>query len=116
MNARCPGCDQVLRVRPNQAGHTVRCRHCGDVFRLGGGISPTTRTTYVLLGLFLGSLGIHNFVTGRTAPAVGQLVLFLVSMPLMFFCIGFLTFGIPALWAVTEVLTVRHDGQGRLMA
>src|SRR5262245_27835588 len=40
---------------------------------LAEGRSPKSRTTYILLGVFLGPLGAHNFYAGYTGRAVGQL-------------------------------------------
>jgi TM2 domain-containing membrane protein YozV len=69
-----------------------------------------SRTAYILLGVFLGLLGIHNFYAGRTGPGVVQLLITLISFPLMFICIGFVTIFIPAIWALVEIIVVDEDG------
>jgi TM2 domain-containing membrane protein YozV len=62
------------------------------------------RVAYVLLAVFLGHLGIHNFFAGYTSRAVIQLVITIV------------TCGIGALvtwiWAIIEAITVTKDAQG----
>ena len=66
-----------------------------------------------LLGIFLGSLGVHNFYLGYTTKAVIQLIVSLVG--------GFLTCGVASLgiyiWALIEgimILTgkIAVDGKG----
>jgi TM2 domain-containing membrane protein YozV len=68
---------------------------------------PKSRVAYVLLGLFLGGLGIHNFYAGRTGHAVAQLLIVVLGWWLLF---------IPVLivwvWVLIEVITVTRDGQG----
>ncbi len=63
-----------------------------------------SRTTYIVLGIFLGALGIHNFYAGYTGKAVGQL------------CLSVLTLGYLALaawmWAIIEICIVDKDSAG----
>lgn len=65
---------------------------------------PKSRTTFILLGVFLGMLGVHNFYAGYTGRAVGQL------------CLSVLTAGWLALaswiWAIVEICIVDKDGVG----
>lgn len=85
-------------------------------------VAQKSRRTYILLGIFLGGLGIHNFYAGRKKPARIQLVLWL------FFFITFLQSGASGnaevallsqlvvwgvwIWAFIELFTVKKDGQG----
>lgn len=73
-----------------------------------GPITPYTRrrsrTNYVLLGVFLGGLGVHNFYAGYTKRAVGQLLVTLLS----FFFLSWVAW----IWAVVEVCIVKQDGDG----
>jgi TM2 domain-containing membrane protein YozV len=63
-----------------------------------------SRTAYIVLGIFLGMLGIHNFYAGYTGKAVGQLCLTILTL-------GYL--GVIAwIWAIVEVCVVTQDGQG----
>lgn len=68
------------------------------------------RIAYILLGLFLGGFGIHNFYAGYTGRGLGQLLgfVFLVLVDYrMTFLIG--------IWALIEILSVNRDPQGRRM-
>jgi len=63
-----------------------------------------SRTAYIVLGIFLGMLGIHNFYAGYTGKAVGQLCLTILTL-------GYL--GVIAwIWAIVEVCVVGQDSQG----
>ena len=68
------------------------------------------RTTYILLGVFLGGLGVHNFYAERTSRAVGQLLVTVLTgwliVPLLAVCI----------WAIVDVCTIKTDGKGIAMA
>jgi TM2 domain-containing membrane protein YozV len=101
---------------------TLFCKHCGNQISdravvcvkcgvgTGLGLPPAdskSRTTYVLLGIFLGGLGIHNFYAGRTGQAVAQLLITLLT--------GWLIFPLIAvgIWVIVEVCTIRVDAKGR---
>jgi hypothetical protein len=66
--------------------------------------SPKSRTTFIVLGVFLGMLGAHNFYAGYTSRAVGQL------------CVSVLTAGWGAVvswvWALVEICIVDKDSLG----
>lgn len=71
------------------------------------GKSALQRSVYILLGVLLGGLGIHNFYAGRTRAAVVQILL------TVFFC---WTLVVPVavwLYAIVECLTTRVDGEGK---
>ena len=65
------------------------------------------RIIYILLGLFLGSLGIHNFYAGRTGAGVAQLLITILLGWL--YGIGLLAVFI---WVISELITVTEDGAG----
>ena len=69
---------------------------------------PKERTVYVLLGIFLGWLGIHNFYAGYSGRGVAQI--------LMTLFIGWLIFPllIITIWNIVEVCTVKKDANGVL--
>ena len=63
-----------------------------------------SRTSYIVLGIFLGALGIHNFYAGYTGRAVGQLCLTVLTL-------GYL--GIVSwIWAIIEICIVEKDSTG----
>jgi TM2 domain-containing membrane protein YozV len=65
-----------------------------------------TRLTYVVLGLFLGALGIHNFYAGYKSTAIIQLVLTVLLgwtiVPLLAVLI----------WVVIDLCMVKEDADG----
>lgn len=62
------------------------------------------KMTFVMLGIFLGALGVHNFYAGYHGKATVQL------------CLSVLTIGYGSpmawLWAVIEICTVNQDSRG----
>ncbi|CAN5386911.1 hypothetical protein BH10ACI1_BH10ACI1_13460 [soil metagenome] len=71
--------------------------------------SSKSRVTYILLGIFLGGLGIHNFYAGYGGRGVAQLLLNLFL---------FWTLVVPAIigiWVLIEVCTVDRDAMGNRM-
>ncbi len=62
------------------------------------------RVAYVLLAVFLGSIGIHNFFAGYTSRAVAQLLICLLTCGLG----GIVT----SIWAIVEAITVTQDANG----
>ena len=66
--------------------------------------SPKSRTTFIVLGVFLGMLGIHNFYAGHTGRAIGQLCLTVLTL-------GYL-FWIAWIWAFVELCIVTRDSTG----
>ena len=84
------------------------CMKCGVATRNypALGSSNKSRTAYVLLGLFLGYLGIHNFFAGYTGKATAQLLISLI--------IGWLIVPliVVAIWVLIEICTVAKDAQG----
>lgn len=72
-------------------------------------VSSKSRVAYILLGLFLGGLGVHNFYAGYTGKAVAQLLLTLLL---------FWTIVVPiavTIWIIIEVCTVDRDAFGQRM-
>jgi TM2 domain-containing membrane protein YozV len=63
-----------------------------------------SRTTYIVLGIFLGALGIHNFYAGYTSRAVGQLCLTVLTLTYL----GVISW----IWAIVEVCVVDKDSAG----
>lgn len=59
-----------------------------------------------VLWWFLGLFGAHRFYLNRTGSAVAMLVITLVSLPLMFFLVGFITIGITSIWWVVDAFLI----------
>ena len=66
--------------------------------------SHKSRTTYIVLGIFLGAFGIHNFYAGYVGRAVGQLCLTVLT-------VGYLGL-VSWVWAIVEVCIVEKDSTG----
>lgn len=66
--------------------------------------SRKSRQVYVLLGIFLGVFGVHNFYAGYIQRAVSQL------------CITLLTclYGavVSWIWAIVEICVINKDAEG----
>jgi TM2 domain-containing membrane protein YozV len=71
---------------------------------------PKNQVLYILLGITVGYLGIHNLYARRIAEGVTQLVLFLLFFWTVIIPVGLM------IWSVVEVCTVKNDGNGRLMS
>lgn len=65
---------------------------------------PKSRTTYILLGVFLGAVGAHNFYAGYTGRAVGQLCLSVLTL----FYLAIIAW----IWAIIEICIVDKDSAG----
>ena len=63
-----------------------------------------SKVAFVLLGVFLGSLGIHNFYVGRTKQGVIQLLITVLSM-------GMLSFA-SWIWAIVDICSINADANG----
>lgn len=63
-----------------------------------------SKNTYLILGILLGSLGVHNFYAGYTGKGVLQLLITILTCGYG----GFATW----IWAIIEVCTVKQDAQG----
>ena len=69
---------------------------------------PHSRTAYILLAIFLGYLGVHNFYAGYIGKGVAQLLITLLSA-------GFLSI-VSFIWAVVDICTVQTSADGRPFA
>jgi TM2 domain-containing membrane protein YozV len=74
-------------------------------------IAPTasgakSRIAYILLGVFLGALGIHNFYAGYSNKAIAQLLISLLTGWLIVPLIGVW------IWVLVEICTVTTDSKG----
>ena len=73
-------------------------------------VRPTkSRGVYIILALFFGYLGIHNFYAGHNGRGAAQLIIAIL--------LGWLIIGlvITVLWALIEAIAVTQDGDGQRM-
>lgn len=101
----CPHCGK------ENVESSHHCVYCGKLLRVipgGGGASSKSRLAYILLAVFLGVFGVHNFYAGHTNNGLIQLLLTLIGAPL--------TCGVTSLavwvWNIVEICTVSTDGDG----
>lgn len=66
--------------------------------------TPKSRLAYILLGLFLGGLGVHNFYAGYNGKGIAQLLMSILSF-------GILT-PVVWIWVIVEIITVTKDVKG----
>jgi len=67
-------------------------------------LKAKNRLVFILLGVFLGSFGIHNFYSGYIARGILKLLITVLTFGLLFW--------VSWLWAVVEICTVRIDSRG----
>lgn len=101
----CPNCG--AQTQPNAAV----CVQCGVALNnvAAPGAAQKSKMAAGLLGIFLGSLGVHNFYLGYTGKAVAQLLITLCTC-------GFGAF-VSGIWGLIEgiqILTgsINTDAQG----
>ena len=107
-----------------KAADEVFCSSCGSAIKAAAVVCPKcgvrnqsasqqpqpqvvpgkSRMGYILMGLFLGTFGIHDFYAGYSGRGVTQLLLTVLSC-------GVLAF-IPFTWAIIEICTVKVDASG----
>lgn len=82
------------------------CLNCGVKTISAASSDAKSKIAAGLLGIFLGSFGVHNFYLGYTSKAVTQLVLTLVGYVLCCVVVGvFLVIGI-AIWGLVEGIMI----------
>lgn len=86
------------------------CIKCGTAVTPLRGTESKSRLTYVLLGLFLGWFGVHNFYAGFTTRAVVQL---LITVLVGWTLVPLIPLSI---WNLIEVCTVNRDSNGHVFA
>ena len=67
--------------------------------------SDKSRLTYILIALFLGPWGIHNFYVGHSGRGIIQLIL---GLTLIGCCIT-----VP--WCILDMICTKRDGDGKKM-
>lgn len=90
-----------VEKRPSQPPSPSRAQSAHTLVK-----SAKSRGIYIILGLFFGLLGVHNFYAGRLGVAVAQL---LVTVILGWVVVGLV---ITAVWVLIELFVITKDGAG----
>jgi len=69
---------------------------------IAGQISQKNRLTFILLAVFLGAFGVHNFYAKRNGPGIAQILISILSL-------GFLS-PVSFMWAIIECIIIDKDG------
>jgi TM2 domain-containing membrane protein YozV len=81
----------------------------GSIFAESASSQPAkSRIAFVMLGIFLGSLGVHNFYAGYIWRGVLQLVISVATL-------GYAAV-VSWIWAIVEVCTVDRDAKNNVFA
>lgn len=113
---KCLKCGEQLEAPPSLGGQVVTCPACGNVSEVPshahGPVSRArpaprcTRLVYILLALFLGALGVHNFVAGYAGRGAAQLLITIL--------LGWLILPLIAvvIWVIIEIVATTRDVNG----
>ena len=91
-SAYCYNCGSPI------APGAVVCTRCGAAAARPAGSEGKSKLVAGLMGIFFGSLGVHNFILGYNGKAVGQLLLTLLSCGLLS--------PISAIWGLIEGILI----------
>lgn len=106
--SRCPSCGASIPHNAAQPSYPATGTPSPFPSQQPGGTNGAkSKIAYILLGVFAGGLGIHNFYAGYTTKGIIQAVLWVLGL----FTGGILII-IPAIWALIEVCKVRKDANG----
>ena len=116
-SVRCPSCGAAVKAGPVPQAPAAPAVPAGGVYVAAQpapavnvvlNLPPKSRATYVVLAIFFGGLGIHNFYAGYAGRGVAQLLLSLIF--------GSFTCGIVSLivwlWAIIEACVTSNDTKG----
>jgi TM2 domain-containing membrane protein YozV len=68
-----------------------------------------SRMVYIILAIFMGTIGVHNFFAGHTKKAVIQLVLGIVAWVT---CVVPILLPVCYIWLIIDIVKVKEDGNG----
>ena len=106
-------CQECGTQIPDNAAICIKCgvhtgRNVGHYRNVHAHIHqpPKSRVAYILLGFFLGTIGVHNFYAGYSGKGIAQLLITLfmgwLIIPYLAVCI----------WVIVEIIAVDKDAYG----
>lgn len=122
----CPYCNAVLQVEDEWENQQCECPMCQNTIHLNrrpwgnhvrpgvvaatpppkpSGVLFKSRVIYILLALFFGGFGIHDFYAGYYNRGLIKLLL---TVLLCAFC-GFI---VSIIWSVVDIFTIKEDADG----
>lgn len=110
--ARCPSCGAVVSFQPEGgvSGSFVSPTQANAAVVESAQSRPENfsrnRIVYILLGVFFGILGIHNFYAGRTYRGLWQL---LITLFTGWFVLPLLAVWV---WSIVDICVISTDGDG----
>lgn len=96
----CSGCGKPI------APEDVVCRSCGIPNHPPVPMNAKSKLAAGLLGIFLGSLGVHNFYMGYTSRAAVQLAITIVGAVLSCVGIGVVIVAVTQIWGLIEGIMI----------
>lgn len=102
--SRCPFCGAGIQGNVRQPYPSAFPSPSANVQQFPGQGPAKSQIAYVLLGIFLGGFGIHNFYAGYTGKAVAQLLITILS----FFVLAWISW----IWAIIDICIVNKDAKG----
>ena len=112
-STRCPSCGATVKAAPAAAPAPAVAAPAGgapyaapvvNVNLQQPALPPKSRTVYVILAIFFGGLGIHNFYAGFAGRGIVQLLISVLSCG---WC-GIISW----IWALIEACVVTVDARG----
>ena len=100
----CPSCGASVPENARNPSVPAVATRVQYAQRSAGQGSAKSQTAYILLAVFFGYFGVHNFYAGYTGKAFVQLLITILSCGCAFF--------IPYIWAIIEICTVNQDAKG----
>ena len=99
-------CKECGNQIPDTAAICMKCGVPTGNSPVPGIAVPKSRVAYILLGIFLGEFGIHNFYAGYTNKAVAQLLITVFTGWLILPLVGVW------IWVLIEICTIKQDADG----
>ena len=97
--------DKEGGLSSQSAGNTTDKGSKADKACLNTEEKTVNRVMYIILGIFFGLFGIHNFYAGYKGRGIAKILLSILIVPILFV----------ELWVLIELVATKTDGKGRLM-